>query len=102
MEQEASLSISHSDIHIWKFLAWILMRSLLKCVMSSFETAGDPVADRDSKLANETAKKDGTSNVRYAVGNAVELSSLESDQGFEAIDGECNLVYSHAVSSKDR
>lgn len=47
--------------------------------------------------AKEAANQAGVKNLSYTVGDAVKLSELKSQPAFEAINGGCDLVYSHAV-----
>ncbi|KAF9733237.1 hypothetical protein PMIN07_006727 [Paraphaeosphaeria minitans] len=58
---------------------------------------GMDVDEESIKLAQEAKDKAGTTNVRYADGDACNLDKLITVEGFEALDGGCDLVYSHAV-----
>ncbi|KAF1979723.1 S-adenosyl-L-methionine-dependent methyltransferase [Bimuria novae-zelandiae CBS 107.79] len=54
--------------------------------------------DEDSiKLAKAAAAKAGTTNVRYAHGDACALETLAAVGGFGALNGGCDIVYSHAA-----
>ena len=55
--------------------------------------------DTINQIAKETAKKAGTMNIRFTNGDACCLDKLAAAEGFEALAGGCDLVYSHAVSS---
>ncbi|KAK4494920.1 hypothetical protein PRZ48_014276 [Zasmidium cellare] len=58
---------------------------------------GIDIDKQSIKQAKEAATKAGTTNVRYSVGDAVELAESASEPGFEAINGGCDLVYTHAA-----
>ena len=48
-------------------------------------------------LAKSGAQAAGATNVRYSTGDVTRLLERASEPGFEALDGGCDLVYSHMV-----
>ncbi|KAL1595232.1 hypothetical protein SLS60_009920 [Paraconiothyrium brasiliense] len=58
---------------------------------------GMDVDEESIKLAKEAKEKAGTTNIRYAHGDACNLDKLVQVEGFEPLDGGCDLVYSHAT-----
>ncbi|KOS22036.1 putative methyltransferase [Escovopsis weberi] len=47
--------------------------------------------------ARENASKAGVSNVRFAVGDALQLAAAADTPGFEAVRGGCDVVHTHQL-----
>lgn len=88
-------NLQNTGLHLSQ--AWTLTRSLSKYANSADVCDKLQYSDDYFQQAKEAATQAGAKNLSYIVGDAVKLSELKSEPGFEAINGGCDLVYSHAV-----
>ncbi|CAK1360419.1 uncharacterized protein RHO25_003724 [Cercospora beticola] len=58
---------------------------------------GMDIDAKSIKLAQDAANQTGVQNLHYSVGDALKLSELAAQPNFEAIEGGCHLIYSHAA-----